>query len=201
MSCKQNVYGLKCEKCKAGYYGLSANNPLGCSPCNCSKSFSYSNLCDQNGQCSCKPHMVGKQCDQIEENYFCPNLDYQTFEAEHAEQLNENSKISERLELIKDDLKSWTGNGFMRVFDNSHLKFNLKKLLSNGTYDILMRFESLNFSFHNISVRIINKGLDYNTYPNASQTNNCLNFKSQYLVEDNYIFLDKSLFHSKNVNI
>lgn len=28
--CKVHVEGLRCDKCKAGYYGLSADNPQGC---------------------------------------------------------------------------------------------------------------------------------------------------------------------------
>lgn len=29
--CKANVEGPRCDRCKRGYYGLSASNPLGCS--------------------------------------------------------------------------------------------------------------------------------------------------------------------------
>lgn len=29
--CKANVEGSRCDRCKRGYYGLSASNPLGCS--------------------------------------------------------------------------------------------------------------------------------------------------------------------------
>lgn len=28
--CKMNVEGPRCDRCKRGYYGLSASNPLGC---------------------------------------------------------------------------------------------------------------------------------------------------------------------------
>uniref|UniRef100_A0A8C5PK68 Laminin subunit alpha-1 n=1 Tax=Leptobrachium leishanense TaxID=445787 RepID=A0A8C5PK68_9ANUR len=41
-ACKDNVVGSYCNECKAGTYGLSAKNPLGCSPCFCS---GVSDLC------------------------------------------------------------------------------------------------------------------------------------------------------------
>uniref|UniRef100_A0A8C7F5J6 Laminin, alpha 2 n=1 Tax=Oncorhynchus kisutch TaxID=8019 RepID=A0A8C7F5J6_ONCKI len=34
-SCKANIQGLKCDKCKLGTFGLSTRNPLGCSQCYC----------------------------------------------------------------------------------------------------------------------------------------------------------------------
>ncbi|KAM6083234.1 laminin subunit alpha-2 isoform 3-T3 [Chlamydotis macqueenii] len=34
-SCKVNVEGVQCDRCKAGTFGLSARNPLGCSSCYC----------------------------------------------------------------------------------------------------------------------------------------------------------------------
>nr|XP_018899369.1 PREDICTED: laminin subunit alpha-1 [Bemisia tabaci] len=34
--CKSNVMGAQCDECKPGFFGLSADNPDGCSPCYCS---------------------------------------------------------------------------------------------------------------------------------------------------------------------
>uniref|UniRef100_A0A8B9EMM7 Laminin subunit alpha-2 n=1 Tax=Anser cygnoides TaxID=8845 RepID=A0A8B9EMM7_ANSCY len=34
-SCKVNVEGVQCDRCKSGTFGLSARNPLGCSSCYC----------------------------------------------------------------------------------------------------------------------------------------------------------------------
>lgn len=41
-SCKPNVEGRQCEKCKPGYFDLSADNEFGCTPCFC---FGHSSVC------------------------------------------------------------------------------------------------------------------------------------------------------------
>ncbi|XP_044239068.3 laminin subunit alpha-1 isoform X2 [Ursus arctos] len=43
-SCKENVFGLHCSKCRAGTYGLRADDPLGCTPCFC---FGLSQACSE----------------------------------------------------------------------------------------------------------------------------------------------------------
>ncbi|KAL0967369.1 hypothetical protein UPYG_G00251370 [Umbra pygmaea] len=43
-SCKANTHGLKCNQCKAGTFGLSTRNPLGCIQCYC---FGMSSTCTE----------------------------------------------------------------------------------------------------------------------------------------------------------
>uniref|UniRef100_A0A8B9LLR2 Basement membrane-specific heparan sulfate proteoglycan core protein n=1 Tax=Astyanax mexicanus TaxID=7994 RepID=A0A8B9LLR2_ASTMX len=43
-SCKANVEGVRCSSCKAGTFGLSVSNPLGCSHCYC---FGMSQSCTE----------------------------------------------------------------------------------------------------------------------------------------------------------
>nr|CAB3263373.1 laminin subunit beta-1 [Phallusia mammillata] len=64
--CKVNVEGPRCDRCKAGYYGLDENNPNGCTECDCDSlgTLSGANTCDSTtGQCICKRHTTGRRCD------------------------------------------------------------------------------------------------------------------------------------------
>ncbi|XP_061788627.1 laminin subunit beta-3-like [Nerophis lumbriciformis] len=74
-SCKANVEGQRCDRCKMGYYGLSASNPLGCSKCSCSTEGSLSDVCDAvTGQCPCRPYFHGPRCDTCARGYWKPHL-------------------------------------------------------------------------------------------------------------------------------
>ncbi|XP_077458649.1 laminin subunit beta-3 [Stigmatopora argus] len=71
--CKVNVEGPRCDKCKRGYYGLSAANPMGCSKCSCSLEGSFSGDCDPvTGQCPCRPHFHGQNCESCARGYWKP---------------------------------------------------------------------------------------------------------------------------------
>ncbi|XP_036386198.1 laminin subunit beta-3 [Megalops cyprinoides] len=71
--CKANVEGPHCDRCKSGYYGLSAANPLGCTKCSCNSEGSLSNSCDPvTGQCPCRPNVQGLSCDRCAPNYWNP---------------------------------------------------------------------------------------------------------------------------------
>ncbi|KAL4658658.1 laminin subunit beta-3 [Arapaima gigas] len=65
--CKANVEGPQCDHCKSGYYGLSADNPLGCSKCPCD----FNGTCDSwTGQCNCPPNVLGVACDRCAPNHW-----------------------------------------------------------------------------------------------------------------------------------
>ncbi|XP_053105976.1 laminin subunit alpha-1 isoform X2 [Hemicordylus capensis] len=66
--CKTNVMGQKCDKCLLGYHGLSTG--LGCVPCNCSKSGSIAEDCNDEGQCRCVPGVAGKECDHCAHGFY-----------------------------------------------------------------------------------------------------------------------------------
>ncbi|KAJ8360670.1 hypothetical protein SKAU_G00171950 [Synaphobranchus kaupii] len=70
--CKANVEGEHCDRCKRGYYGLSAANPLGCTKCSCNVGGSLSDdTCDPlTGQCRCPPNVQGLTCEQCAPGYW-----------------------------------------------------------------------------------------------------------------------------------
>ncbi|XP_069813789.1 laminin subunit beta-4 [Dendropsophus ebraccatus] len=70
--CKENVEGLRCDNCKPGYFGLNANDPVGCKYCGCNTfgtlPFSF---CDAvTGQCQCQSFATGQYCDKCLPGYW-----------------------------------------------------------------------------------------------------------------------------------
>ncbi|VUZ52156.1 unnamed protein product [Hymenolepis diminuta] len=65
--CHWGVEGDKCDRCAAGYWGISNNQP--CVSCSCNPFGSINGTtCDSHtGQCKCKPGISGQKCD------ICPN--------------------------------------------------------------------------------------------------------------------------------
>ncbi|GLH05167.1 Netrin-A [Gryllus bimaculatus] len=77
LKCIYNTGGPHCERCMPGFYGDALALPKGdCKQCQCYpvgtvETGSIPLVCDQvTGQCQCKPHVIGKNCDQCEEGYF-----------------------------------------------------------------------------------------------------------------------------------
>ncbi|XP_066554307.1 laminin subunit beta-2 isoform X2 [Amia ocellicauda] len=65
--CKDHVEGPRCDKCKSGFFGLSADNTQGCQPCQCDPqgTVSESPQCDPiSGDCFCKRLVTGRRCNQ-----------------------------------------------------------------------------------------------------------------------------------------
>ena len=68
-SCKENVVGHDCEKCKDGYWNIMSEE--GCDPCNCDPIGALDATCDVNtGQCSCREGLEGLRCDRLKVNYY-----------------------------------------------------------------------------------------------------------------------------------
>ncbi|KFD56293.1 hypothetical protein M513_02748 [Trichuris suis] len=68
LKCVGNTEGWSCEKCKAGHYGSALAND--CRYCDCNLHGSLSANCDmQTGQCTCKEHYTGLQCDRCKDGH------------------------------------------------------------------------------------------------------------------------------------
>ncbi|XP_033323034.2 laminin subunit gamma-1 isoform X1 [Megalopta genalis] len=79
LKCVNNTAGFHCEECLPGYYGdaLSDRREDGCRLCQCYPPGTVVlddgriAPCEQlAGQCKCKPHVVGRNCDKCEEGYY-----------------------------------------------------------------------------------------------------------------------------------
>ncbi|XP_009863212.1 PREDICTED: laminin subunit beta-4 [Apaloderma vittatum] len=70
--CKENVEGIRCDKCRANYYGLRGSDPLGCQPCNCDPTGSLPfSFCDPaTGQCLCQRFTTGRRCEKCVVGYW-----------------------------------------------------------------------------------------------------------------------------------
>ncbi|OPJ71969.1 laminin subunit beta-2 [Patagioenas fasciata monilis] len=65
--CKEHVAGARCDRCKPGFFGLSAANPQGCQRCRCDPrgTVAEGSRCDPvSGDCFCKRLVTGHSCDQ-----------------------------------------------------------------------------------------------------------------------------------------
>ncbi|XP_043463177.1 laminin subunit gamma-1 [Leptopilina heterotoma] len=79
LKCVNNTAGFHCDECLRGYYGdaLSNKKEDSCKLCQC---FAPGSLelddgsvapCDQlSGHCSCKAHVIGRNCDKCEDGYY-----------------------------------------------------------------------------------------------------------------------------------
>ncbi|XP_052121293.1 laminin subunit gamma-1 isoform X1 [Frankliniella occidentalis] len=77
LKCIYNTGGFECESCLPGFYGDPLSQTKGdCKPCQCSPYGTNETkfgplICDQfTGQCQCKPHVLGTNCDSCEPGYF-----------------------------------------------------------------------------------------------------------------------------------
>jgi laminin gamma 1 len=85
LRCIDNTDGFNCERCKSGFFGdalalKKPGDPPSCQPCQCYpvgtnlNDDTYLPICNGfTGDCSCKPHVVGRDCDKCADGYF--NID------------------------------------------------------------------------------------------------------------------------------
>lgn len=137
--CKRNVVGRDCNQCVPEYWGLSSEEE-GCKACDCDPGGSYNNNCDViTGQCRCRNHVNGRRCNEPEPGFFAAYLDYMVYEAELAKGTPDTQVLMR--EPYSDRDSTWTGLGFMRVFEGSHLEFDVTDVPQSLEYDIVIRYE------------------------------------------------------------
>ncbi|RVE52211.1 hypothetical protein evm_003130 [Chilo suppressalis] len=81
LKCIYNTAGEHCDKCLSGYFGdaLDQKKKGDCKPCECHEAGTLESaegppLCDGlTGLCSCRPHVIGRNCDKCEDGYY--NID------------------------------------------------------------------------------------------------------------------------------
>lgn len=65
--CSDNTDGPNCERCLDDYYRDDTGDR--CLPCNCSPVGTLSTQCARGGRCSCRPGVMGDQCDRCQPGY------------------------------------------------------------------------------------------------------------------------------------
>uniref|UniRef100_A0A452USH0 Laminin subunit beta-1 n=1 Tax=Ursus maritimus TaxID=29073 RepID=A0A452USH0_URSMA len=133
--CKRLVTGQHCDQCLPEHWGLS-NDLDGCRPCDCDLGGALNNSLELWGQCGCRPHVIGRQCNEVESGYYFTTLDHYIYEAEDAN----FGPVTER-QYIQDRIPSWTGAGFVRVPEGAYLEFFIDNIPYSMEYDILIRYE------------------------------------------------------------
>ncbi|KAI7811799.1 laminin subunit beta-4 precursor [Triplophysa rosa] len=82
--CEHSAQGPQCDECLPGYWGLG-NTVYGCIPCDCDIGGARRTECSsEDGQCECRPNMVGLRCSDPAAGYFLAPLDFYIYEAENA---------------------------------------------------------------------------------------------------------------------
>ncbi|XP_035224803.1 laminin subunit beta-1-like isoform X2 [Stegodyphus dumicola] len=138
-NCKRNVINRYCNQCLPEYYGLDTEGE-GCKPCDCDPGGSKDNNCDvRSGQCRCLTHINGTRCDTPADYHFAANLDYLVYEAELAKGTPDCQVLVR--EPYSEREATWTGLGFMRAFEGSHLEFDITDIPKSLEYDIVIRYE------------------------------------------------------------
>ena len=170
--CRANVQGRQCDQCKDGFYGLSKENPKGCSMCECAKEGTLNELstCDQStGQCQCKPFVTSANCNECKAGTYKVERDNlfgcQTCDCQVGSSIDNNcdpdtGKCS--------CLQGIVGNKCDRPIQNyyipslHHLKYEMESCFTGSSFNPETRtFDNIKF------VRVLN---DEQIMPNYSST-------------------------------
>uniref|UniRef100_A0A4W3JY45 Laminin subunit beta-2-like n=1 Tax=Callorhinchus milii TaxID=7868 RepID=A0A4W3JY45_CALMI len=129
--CKRYVTGRYCNQCLVSIGAARSQRREGGRCRGVTLSSSLHTRCSmEDGQCECRPNIIGRECAEVQPGFFCMPLDYYTFEAEEV--------LSARL---TEKMVTWTGPGFARVRDGAGLVFDITTIPYAMEYEILLRYE------------------------------------------------------------
>jgi len=139
--CKANVARVRdCDQCLPEHYGLSESDPNGCKPCDCDPGGSFHNHCNvTTGECRCRPNIKGRRCDQVEDFKYTGPFDYLLYEAELAHGTGTHTVIKKKPSEIPGQT-TWTGFGYMQVFEGSTLTFDIPEIHRTMNYFPVIRY-------------------------------------------------------------
>ncbi|XP_033103389.1 laminin subunit gamma-1-like [Anneissia japonica] len=140
--CKANVEGDRCDTCKIGSYSLSSLHEDGCLLCDCDVGGSTTYDCpDPLGQCTCRPHLIGRTCSEASPGYYVPKLDGIMVEGELPTTISTGEVVLE--ERAGHGVGGTvTGQGFLVVGQNTMLTYSNLEIPRTMNYQIVVRYES-----------------------------------------------------------
>lgn len=83
--CKTFTQSRRCDQCMDGMYNLQEYNHFGCKNCACVVGGSLDGKCQKwTGECTCRPRVTGRQCDQPISTHYFPLLHHHKYEMEEG---------------------------------------------------------------------------------------------------------------------
>ncbi|XP_071940937.1 laminin-like protein epi-1 [Antedon mediterranea] len=141
--CKLLVTGRQCTECQDGSYELAGRNIFGCTACECDVGGAINNMCDKSsGQCTCRPRIKGKNCNEPERAHFFYDLYQFRFEIEEG-----RSTVGGHVRIGYDE----------SVFDNfSYLGY---AIMSESTQpSVVVSVDVINHELYRIILRYVHTG-------------------------------------------
>ncbi|XP_036060854.1 LOW QUALITY PROTEIN: laminin subunit alpha-3 [Onychomys torridus] len=160
-SCKAHVTGDACDACEDGYFALEKSNYFGCQGCQCDIGGSLTTMCSgPSGKCQCREHVVGKECQRPENNYYFPDLHHMKHEVEDGAGPNGRDLRFGFDPMVFPEF-SWRGYALMTSVQNE-VRMRLTVRKSNlSLFHIILRY--VNPGTEEVSGRII-------VYPSWAQS-------------------------------
>ncbi|XP_066294639.1 laminin subunit gamma-1-like [Branchiostoma lanceolatum] len=129
-----------------------------CLPCLCDVggTTSLNTSCDGSmGQCDCRPNLQGLRCNQTQDGYYVPGLDFIMFEAE-----GENTETNCR--VVDTELPAtvpFTGRGFVSCNGSAAVTFNNVEVEQNWFYALAVRHTADNSTtLSSVNVQVFTVG-------------------------------------------